>query len=46
MIPHLFHMIQGGPLRPAGRHRRPHGQVHLGDIQTIADHLHWQGDNP
>ncbi|MBK7644860.1 MAG: DUF1080 domain-containing protein [Planctomycetes bacterium] len=46
VIPHLFHMIQGG------RYDRQDGigghtdKYTFGDIQTIADHLHWQGDNP
>jgi putative membrane-bound dehydrogenase-like protein len=44
VIPHAFHMIQGGRYqRQAGAHFNPHTYA---DIQTIADHLHWQGANP
>ncbi len=44
VIPHLFHMIQGGRYqRQANEHFNPYTYA---DIQTIADHLHWQGANP
>jgi putative membrane-bound dehydrogenase-like protein len=44
VIPHAFHIIQGGRYqRQAGEHFNPHTYA---DIQTIADHLHWQGANP
>jgi putative membrane-bound dehydrogenase-like protein len=44
VVPHAFHMVQGGRyLRQAGSHFNPHTYA---DIQTIADHLHWQGANP
>ncbi len=44
VIPHLYHMIQGGRyLRQAGPHTDPHT---YGDIQTIADHLHYLGNTP
>jgi putative membrane-bound dehydrogenase-like protein len=44
VIPHAFHIIQGGRYqRQAGAHFNPHTYA---DIQTIADHLHWQGANP
>ena len=44
VIPHAFHIIQGGRYqRQAGSHFNPHTYA---DIQTIADHLHWQGANP
>jgi putative membrane-bound dehydrogenase-like protein len=44
VIPHAFHIIQGGRYqRQAGTHFNPHTYA---DIQTIADHLHWQGANP
>jgi putative membrane-bound dehydrogenase-like protein len=44
VIPHLFHIIQGGRYqRQAGPHFNPYTYA---DIQTIADHLHWQGANP
>jgi len=43
VVPHAFHMIQGGRFqRQAGNHFNPHTYA---DIQTIADHLHWQGAN-
>ncbi len=46
VIPHLFHMIQGGRYdRQDGMGGHPNKYTY-GDIQTIADHLHWQGDNP
>ena len=42
VIPHLFHMIQGGRYqRQAGAHFNPHTYA---DIKTIADHLHWAGN--
>lgn len=44
VIPHLFHMIQGGRYqRQAGQHFNPHTYQ---DIVTIADHLHYLGANP
>ncbi len=44
VIPHLFHIVQGGRYqRQAGQHFNPYTYA---DIQTIADHLHWQGANP
>jgi putative membrane-bound dehydrogenase-like protein len=44
VIPHLFHMVQGGRFqRQAGSHFNPYTYA---DIPTIADHLHWQGANP
>lgn len=42
VIPHLFHMIQGGRYqRQAGSHFNPHT---YDDIKTIADHLHYAGN--
>ena len=42
VIPHLFHMIQGGRYhRQAGEHFNPHTYE---DIKTIADHVHWLGN--
>jgi putative membrane-bound dehydrogenase-like protein len=44
VIPHLFHIVQGGRYqRQAGQHFNYYTYA---DIQTIADHLHWQGANP
>jgi putative membrane-bound dehydrogenase-like protein len=44
VIPHCFHVIQGARYqRQAGNHFNPYTYA---DIQTIADHLHWQGANP
>ncbi len=44
VIPHCFHVIQGGRyLRQVGPHQNPYTYA---DINTIADHLHWQGANP
>ncbi len=44
VIPHCFHIIQGARyLRQAGSHFNPYT---FADINTIADHLHWQGANP
>ncbi len=44
VIPHCFHIIQGARyLRQAGSHFNPYTYA---DINTIADHLHWQGANP
>jgi putative membrane-bound dehydrogenase-like protein len=44
VIPHCFHIVQGGRYqRQAGEHFNPYTYA---DIQTIADHLHWQGANP
>jgi putative membrane-bound dehydrogenase-like protein len=43
VVPHCFHMIQGGRyFRQAGAHFNPYTYA---DIDTIADHLHWQGTN-
>jgi putative membrane-bound dehydrogenase-like protein len=42
VIPHLFHMIQGGRYhRQAGQHFQAHT---YDDIKTIADHVHYEGD--
>jgi len=42
VIPHLFHMIQGGRYhRQGGEHFNPYTYE---DIKTIADHVHWLGD--
>ncbi|MBM4004804.1 MAG: DUF1080 domain-containing protein [Planctomycetes bacterium] len=42
VIPHLFHMIQGGRYeRQAGNHFNEHTYA---DIKTIADHLHYTGN--
>jgi putative membrane-bound dehydrogenase-like protein len=42
VIPHLFHMIQGGRFqRQAGSHFNPYT---YDDIKTIADHVHWVGN--
>src|SRR5262249_3586230 len=42
VIPHLFHMIQGGRFtRQAGTHFSPYI---YDDIKTIADHVHWAGN--
>src|SRR6267142_2092471 len=42
VIPHLFHMIQGGRFeRQAGSHFNPHV---YDDIKTFADHVHWVGN--
>ena len=42
VIPHLFHMIQGGRYtRQAGPHANPYT---YDDIKTIADHRHYLGD--
>ncbi len=42
VIPHFFHMIQGGRYqRQGGRHFNPHT---YDDIKTIADHLHYAGN--
>ncbi|MEC8974003.1 MAG: PVC-type heme-binding CxxCH protein, partial [Verrucomicrobiota bacterium] len=42
VIPHFFHMIQGGRYqRQGGRHFNPHT---YDDIKTIADHLHYTGN--
>jgi putative membrane-bound dehydrogenase-like protein len=44
VIPHCYHIIQGGRyVRQAGEHFNAYT---FADIQTIADHLHWQGANP
>ncbi len=42
VIPHLFHMIQGGRYqRQAGSHFNPYI---YDDIKTVADHVHWAGN--
>src|SRR6185369_13871137 len=42
VIPHLFHVIEGGHyFRQAGNHFNPYVYQ---DITTIADHVHWLGD--
>jgi putative membrane-bound dehydrogenase-like protein len=42
VIPHLFHMIQGGRFaRQAGSHFNPYI---YDDIKTFADHVHWAGN--
>jgi putative membrane-bound dehydrogenase-like protein len=42
VIPHLFHMIQGGRYhRQGGQHFNPHTYE---DIKTIADHAHYAGN--
>jgi putative membrane-bound dehydrogenase-like protein len=42
VIPHLFHMIQGGRFeRQAGSHFNPYIYE---DIKTFADHVHWVGN--
>lgn len=42
VIPHLFHMTQGGRYqRQGGEHFNPYT---YDDIKTIADHVHWLGD--
>jgi putative membrane-bound dehydrogenase-like protein len=44
VIPHLYHMIQGGRFeRQAGQHFNPYT---YDDIKTIADHRHYTGANP
>jgi putative membrane-bound dehydrogenase-like protein len=44
VIPHLYHMIQGGRFeRQAGQH---FNQYTYDDIKTIADHRHYTGANP
>jgi putative membrane-bound dehydrogenase-like protein len=44
VIPHLYHMIQGGRYeRQAGAHFNPYT---YDDIKTIADHRHYVGANP
>jgi putative membrane-bound dehydrogenase-like protein len=44
VIPHLYHIIQGGRYeRQAGQHFNPYTYA---DIQTIADHRHYVGPNP
>ena len=44
VIPHLFHVVQGARYqRQAGSHFNPYTYA---DIQTIADHRHYLGDNP
>src|SRR3546814_1966489 len=42
VIPHLFHMIHGARYhRQGGEHFNPYT---YDDIKTIADHVHWLGD--
>ena len=42
VIPHLYHIVPGGRyLRQAGAHFNPYTYE---DIKTIADHVHWLGD--
>jgi putative membrane-bound dehydrogenase-like protein len=42
VIPHLFHIVQGGRFqRQAGEHFQQHTYA---DIQTIARHRHWTGN--
>ena len=42
VIPHLWHMIQGGRYeRQGGQHEEPYT---FDDIKTIADHLHYRGN--
>ena len=44
VIPHLYHMIQGGRYqRQGGHHFNPYV---YDDIKTIADHFHYLGPNP
>ncbi|MCI0333270.1 MAG: DUF1080 domain-containing protein [Planctomycetes bacterium] len=44
VIPHLYYIVQGARYqRQAGSHFNPHT---FADIQTIADHRHFVGDNP
>lgn len=44
VIPHLYHMIQGGRFqRQAGQHFNPYT---YDDIKTIGDHVHYLGANP
>ena len=41
VLPHLWHVIQGARYRRmGGKHFNPHT---YGELQTIADHLHWGG---
>ena len=43
VIPHLYHMIQGGRyIRQGGKHFNPYT---YDDIKTIADHVHWAGNS-
>ena len=43
MIPHLYHIVQGGTYqRQSGKHFNPYVYA---DIPTIADHLHYVGAN-
>ncbi|MGI8965550.1 MAG: PVC-type heme-binding CxxCH protein, partial [Limisphaerales bacterium] len=43
VIPHLWHIVQGGRYqRLMGNHVNPHV---YDDIQTIADHRHWAGED-
>ena len=42
VIPHMYHMIQGGRYqRQGGKHFNPYT---YDDIQTHADHVHWVGE--
>ncbi|MFT3748806.1 MAG: plastocyanin/azurin family copper-binding protein [Agriterribacter sp.] len=41
VVPHLYHMIQGGRyIRQGGKHP----EYTYGDLQNTADHVHWVGD--
>jgi len=42
VVPHCFHIIQGARYQRQRAAFNPHTYA---DIQTIADHLHWQGTN-
>lgn len=44
VIPHLYHAIQGARyVRQSGAHFDEH---HYGELETIADHVHWLGSTP
>lgn len=44
VIPHLYHLVPGGRYqRQSGSHFNPHT---YDDIKTIADHVHYVGNNP
>jgi len=44
VIPHLYHVIQGARyIRQAGSH---FDEFHYGELDTIADHVHWLGSTP
>lgn len=42
VIPHLYHIIQGARYV---RQSNPHPAYTYDDIKTIADHVHWEGNN-